>query len=268
MSQEETECQPLSGRAFVSLAEALSWIAFDDAMSIEQLNIQLEGIRPQKVESNAYYLRKFFAEDGVPEVDWPGTGHFENREQGLEKLDKAWLWLRDAVENQTISVRGRYTQTYSRADAVLADVELLTGAMLATFSQFDVSTGGIQRQTEGTPSVIWSSHPQGLIRALETVGDDLRTTEGYLFVEVERTALVGVKPTAGIASTATAKAEHECYAWLRTKFAEDPDKKRTKASFTREALAHFEKRLTQRGFLRVWRECARDAGRSTPGRKS
>lgn len=197
-----------------------------------------------------------------------GTGHFGDREQGLEKLDAAWLWLRDAVENQTIKVRGRYTQTYSRADAVLADVELLTGDKLATFSQFDVSAGGIQRQTEGTPSVIWSSHPQGLIRALETVGDDLRTTEGYLFVEVERTALVGAKPTARIASTATAKAEHECEAWLRAKFAEDSDKKRTKTSFKEDALAHFRERLSERGFLRVWHEIAPKHGRSTPGRKS
>lgn len=64
------------------MAEALSWIAFDDAMSTEQLNIQLEGIPPHKVESNAYYLRKFFAEDGVPEVDWPGLAISETVSKG------------------------------------------------------------------------------------------------------------------------------------------------------------------------------------------
>jgi hypothetical protein len=210
----------------------------------------------------------FFAEEGVPEVDWAGTGHFEDRQQGLEKLDAAWLWLRDAVENQTISVRGRYTQTYSRADAVLADVETLTGAKLVTFSQFDVSAGGIQRQTEGTPSVIWSNHPQAYVRGFEAAGDDQRAVDGYLLVEVERAALLRMWPTASIAGNATAKAEQECRTWLSIKFIDDPNKKRTKASFKEEALAHFNGRLSARSFLRAWDAVADEAGRKKPGRKS
>lgn len=65
-----------------------------------------------------------------------------------------------------------------------------------------------------------------------------------------------------------AAAEVECREWLRSAFAADSEKKVSKTAFQRAAIGRFERRLSVRGFLRVWDAIAADAGRSKPGRKS
>lgn len=181
---------PLPSTAYVSLAEVLCWIAFGDAMAPNDLRAQVEGLRPPITDSRKERLRKFFAEQDkdVPEV--PGLGYFHDRQMGLDRLTEAWLQLRDEVERGTIKVRGRHSPTYSLAEACMADVVELTGALLATFSQFDVSTGGVRRQPEGSPDVLWQGHPRSFDREFESFGDDMRAAGGYLMVEVVRDGVI------------------------------------------------------------------------------
>ncbi|MBA3053763.1 MAG: hypothetical protein FP826_02225 [Sphingomonadales bacterium] len=182
----------LGERPFVSLAEALTWIAFGDALSSEELRAQVEGQRPPNTDSPEERLRKFFSgtDDAAPEV--PGAGHFRERRRGLELLAKAWQNLRDGVDRGTVKVRGRLTSKYSLADAHSVDAVELTGNVLAAFSQFDVSTGGIRRQTFGSPGIIWRDDPHSFDREFDAYGDDASAADGYLMVEVEREGLMGI----------------------------------------------------------------------------
>lgn len=176
----------LPSGAYVSLAETLSWIAFGDAMSPDDLRAQVEGHRLPITDSPEERLRNFFAghDEDVPEI--PGLGYFHERRAGLEKLTHAWLQLRDEVGRGTVKLRGRHAPIYSLADACMANVVELTGDLLATFSQFDVSTGGVRRQPVGSPDVIWQGDPYSFDREFESFAGDARATEGYLMVEVER----------------------------------------------------------------------------------
>jgi hypothetical protein len=62
-------------------------VALGDAMDSKELSLQVQGVQPISEES----LRRFFegSEDFVD--DWPGIGHFQDRQQGLEKFGNAWL---------------------------------------------------------------------------------------------------------------------------------------------------------------------------------
>ena len=188
--QSTAERRRLGEQSFVSLAEALTWIAFRDAMLPDHLRTQVEGHRPPITESPEERLRKFFSEENedVPEV--PGLGYFHDRQKGLDSLTEAWQQLRDDVARGDVNVRGRFTATYSLADARLADVEELTGSMLATFSQFDVSTGGMRRQPDGSPDIMWQNDPHSFEREFKSFGGDTRAAGGYLLVEVKRVGLL------------------------------------------------------------------------------
>ncbi|MES1984291.1 MAG: hypothetical protein V4461_04970 [Pseudomonadota bacterium] len=190
-TQLTAERRSLGEQPFVSLAEALTWIAFRDAMLTDHLRRQVEGHRPPITESPEERLRKSFAEqdEDVPEV--PGLGYFHDRQMGLDRLTDAWRQLRDDVARGDVNLRGRFTAKYSLADARLAEVEDLKGSVLATFSQFDISTGGIRRQPEGSPDIMWQNDPQSFSREFASFGDDPRATDGYLLIEVERVGLLG-----------------------------------------------------------------------------
>ncbi|MEZ5748892.1 MAG: hypothetical protein R3D83_03085 [Caenibius sp.] len=172
--------------SYVSLSEALTWIAFGDAMRPDKLREQVEGHQPPVTDSPEERVRKFFAgtNDDAPAVQ--GLGYFHDRQSALDRLTEAWRQLREEVERGAVKVRGRFTPTYSLADARLADVSDLTGALLATSSQFDVSTGGLRRQPEGSPDIMWQGDPRSFDREYDSFGDDARATGGYLLVEVER----------------------------------------------------------------------------------
>jgi len=183
-----------SDSVFVPLSEALTWIAFSDAMSQDELRTQVEGHHPLSVESpSEERLQKFFVkkDEDVPDVP-PGTGHFVDRQSGLCRLARAWRQLRDDIDRSAAKMRGRATSSFSLADAHIANVEELTGSVLATFSQFDVSTGGIRRQPMGAPDVLWKNDPHSFDREAAAFGDDTRMADGYLLVEVEREGLLGV----------------------------------------------------------------------------
>lgn len=198
---DSTKRRNLSNDPFISLAEALTWIAFRDAMARDELRAQVEGNRLPNTDS------RFRADDDVPEV--PGTGHFLDRQSGLEQLTKAWSHLRAEVDRGHLKVRGRYTSKYTLADAQLSHVEDLKGGKIATFSQFDISTGGIRRlplireaitvggvrhEPQYSSSVIWVGHPESYNREFESFGEDQRLADGYLLVEVERIGVLRVHP--------------------------------------------------------------------------
>ena len=190
MTSAAQDRRTLCERPFVSLAEALTWIAFGDALAPNDLRAQVEGHRPPTTDSPEERLRKFFVghDEVIPEI--PGFGYFHDRWAGLDKLKQAWLQLRKEVDRGSIKVRGRYSPTYSLADACIADVVELSGALLATFSQFDVSTGGVRRQLEGSPDVLWQDDPHSFDREFESFSDDIRAASGYLMIEVERDGVI------------------------------------------------------------------------------
>lgn len=174
---------------YVSLAEALTWIAFRDAMSPEELRSHVEGIRTSDTKSDDERLAQFFGGQEDDAADIPGSAYFADRERGLQRLSDAWATLRQTVAHENIKVRGRFSAGYSLAGASLADTVQLTADVLATFSQFDVSTGGIRRQPNGSPHVLWRDH-QGFGREFGSFGSDERAADGFFFVEVQRAGLV------------------------------------------------------------------------------
>lgn len=176
---------------YVPLVEALTWLAFGDIMTLEELQAEVEG--GQQLDSVSLEERDhtiFFEEkEGASQI--ASTGHFVDRQAGLDRLAEAWQEFRDAVSRCVVKIRGRFSPTYSLPDACLADVENLDGNVLATYSQFDVSTGGIRRQPAGSPDILWRDHPSSFDREYASFGDeeDKRAAGGYLLVEVERSGL-------------------------------------------------------------------------------
>lgn len=189
-TEPPVEGRRLDGRPFVSLAEALTWIAFRDAMMPDHLRKQVEGHRQPATDTPKEQSRKILAVTDEDVRDFPGMGYFDDRQLGLEKLTEAWRQLRDDVDRGQIKMRGRLTSNYSLADARLAKVEELTGDILATFSQFDVSMGGLRRQPEGSPDVLWQNDSHSLDREIESFSGDARAASGYMLIEVGRVGLL------------------------------------------------------------------------------
>ncbi|WP_435198977.1 hypothetical protein [Qipengyuania sp. 902] len=172
----------------------MTWVAFGSAITVDHLRTQVEGHCPLITDDPAERSRKFFAGhyDEVGKV--PGLEFFKERQSGLDRLTEAWNQLRNELERGAVKVRGRFTPTYSLADAHLAGLEDLTANLLGTFSQFDVSTGGIRRQPPGSPDVLWQNDPRSFDREYEAFGDDARAADGYLLVEVCRADLLKAFP--------------------------------------------------------------------------
>lgn len=198
----------LRTNVYISLCEALTWIAFGDPIQPDDLSARVGGERHRTAMSSEERLRKFFAGEDDTTSDVPGLVYFHDRQAGLAKLTEAWRSLREGVERGSVRARGSYTSTYTLADACLADVEELTGASLATFSQFDISTGGIRRQPLGSPDILWRDDPHSFDREFDSFGDDARATGGYLLVEVERIGLLENAPSTSTARAPSVKGGH------------------------------------------------------------
>lgn len=178
----------LPDKAYVTLSEALTWIAFGDALTTDELRSRVVGLSPTDRGGTEEGLRRFFANEREPEV--LGTSYFENRDLGLEQLSAAWQSIREEAGNGAVILRGRYTSLYSLVDAHLAADQDLNINLLRTFTQFDVSTGGIRRQPIKSPDVLWPNHSSSFEREFEAFADGDRAADGYLLVEVERESLV------------------------------------------------------------------------------
>ncbi|KEZ12868.1 hypothetical protein CP98_05066 [Sphingobium yanoikuyae] len=181
--------------AFITLSEALTWIAFKDAMTPDELRASLEGDQHPSPDSNEERLRKFFSTDDNHMSTGPGKGHFSDRDRGIDLLESAWQNLQDAADLAIIKARGRYTPKYSFAEASLADTIELTGHQFRTFSQFDVSTGGIRRRPKGSPNVLWQQHPDSFNREFASFSGDANARDGFLSVEVERASIMSLAPS-------------------------------------------------------------------------
>ena len=175
----------LPNTSYVSLAEALTWIAFGESMALDELQTQVGGLPVHSTGQPKDRLRQFFVQEDEEGPDAPSCGYFYDRPLGLALLTDAWCQFRDKADRGTVKAQGRFTSSYSFADAHLADVVTLTGDTVRTFSQFDISTGGIRRQPEGTPDVLWWGHPFGFERELASFDKDVRSAEGYLLIEVK-----------------------------------------------------------------------------------
>lgn len=166
-------------KTYVTLAEALTWLAFKYAMTAEELR---ELVEQQSASGGT------------------ASRFFRDRESGLERLDEAWLRLRDGVDSGVIRIRGRYTRQYSMDEVLRTTSRPLSGARLQSFSQFDISTGGVRRQLLGTPAVLWVEHESSFDREFERFAEsDLSAeykrpaAEGYLIMEVEREGLMRLR---------------------------------------------------------------------------
>lgn len=223
-----------SDTPFVDLTEAVTWAAFNIAMS---RGVFLTG---------EHYRFGPFASD-----NYAATIH------------DAVVKLIAHASGGSIRVRGRYVERYfdDRA-AERADTTDISDNALRDFGRFDAVHSGLQAGR---------GYFHG--SALDEVFNGSRN-DGWRDVEVCRAELLTAfraregkaKPT--VATTSTAGAEKECREWLSVEFAADPRKRRTKAEFQSAALANFSGRLSVRGFVRAWDAIAPQAGRSTPGRKS
>lgn len=186
--------RPPDERPYVSLAEALTWIAFGDSITQAELRQQLVG-NPDPETRDAVTRVTAFFKSSDELLDTPGTGHFDDRERGLGLLADAWLDFRQRFELGGIKARGRYTRGYTEAEAAVADVVQLTPNLLAAFTQLDASTGGIRRRPQGSFDVLWDNHPSAFDREVAALGDQPRLAEGYLMIDVEREGLIAAWPS-------------------------------------------------------------------------
>lgn len=188
---EDRVPRPLPSQPYISLAEALTWRAFGDALTPDELRSQVEGRRQPSSVSPEERFRILAVAAEVRATEPAGIGHFCDRDDGLRKLEAAWRELRDEVDCGKVRMRGRYSGRCSLSDAQLAETNELTGAILATFSQFDVATSGIQRRPSASPFVIWNDDPLAFDRGFAAAAGDDRASDGYLLIEVETEAVLG-----------------------------------------------------------------------------
>lgn len=189
-TRELTGPQTLGDRHSVALAETLTWIAFNNALLPNELKQQVQGHRLTSTKDPDERFQKLFFDADGGDAAPTGAGHFHDRDAGLQRLREAWSHLREEVARGNIKVRGRHTSNYSQVEASIADIVELTGDIVASFSQFDVSIGGIRRQPDGSPGVLWDGHANSFDREFDAaVGGDARMAEGFLVLEVERAGL-------------------------------------------------------------------------------
>jgi hypothetical protein len=206
-----------SDAPYVALAEALTWVAFRHSLNAAELRAVI-GEPVIDARSSEERLQDFFSNDETKAAAYEdhGIGLFLDREAALARLAQAWRAIRDEVDRSSWEVRGRYTSTYSVSEARLAEPKVLTGYLLAAFSQFDISTGGIRRQPSGQPTVIWDGHPLAYGREWVSATND-RAKDGYLMVEVRRDPLLSHFPLPAASLPVT---HEEVVAWCRNWIAE------------------------------------------------
>ncbi len=185
---DDTVAKEPTDSPFVTLAEALTWIAFRHSLDDAELCAAVIGVPVIDERSNDERLRAFLlaAANEPPAYAIHGLGPFLDREAALTHLAEAWRTIRANVDSDVWQIRGRYTPTYSLNEAQLAEPEVLPGSRIAAFSQFDITTGGIRRQPAGQPPVIWDGHPLAYEREWDSIAGDNRARDGYLIVEVRR----------------------------------------------------------------------------------
>lgn len=214
---------------WVSLSEALTWIAFYNSMDSQRLSGLLERVSdPEKTAARA-------------------------------KLEAALYRLLELGRMGIIEMTGKFI---SSPDILFAASKrcLIPAREFKQYTKYEADFDGLRR---------WLGHIINCTvePATELVCDEMYCwVEVHRASLITNFLPVSQSPVA--ASRTTSTADIECAEWLTAAFKEDSDNKKNKQHFAERAIEAFEGRLSLRGFHRAWAKVAPAAGRSQPGRKS
>ncbi|MEY2926374.1 MAG: hypothetical protein RL367_851, partial [Pseudomonadota bacterium] len=225
---------------FVTLSEALTWIAF--------------GLSAKK-DTYETALR---------------DNSLGDKTTVQAKLERAVRQLTAVASDGKIALRGKH-----RASRHVHEDQLLTAAIdpirLVDFARYDYSYDALVKG-DG----LFRTQFDGGTDQKQPIGDDGE----FRWVTVNRAELMAAFPRyfeqpaellvdpARAQVSPTSGGQKDCERWLLAQFADDPDEKRSKSWFKSEALQYFGSRLSGRAFVRVWEKEVSGTSRSRPGRKS
>jgi hypothetical protein len=108
----------------VPLPEALTWIAFGDAMPVGELREAIES-----------------------QLSW-----FKGFQKDKQRLEDALMKLMSAADEGKVSVEGTYCRDFRSAKGRTVPI---SNRRLRDFNQFDPTTGALQRGPIGSPGILW-----------------------------------------------------------------------------------------------------------------
>ena len=224
--------RPLSNRSRVALSESVTWLAF---------GLALDADRTERA------------------VRWGRLcgGDFA---AAVSQMEAAANFLLDAGTDGKIAFFGRHEKRLGTSAACTQKIDPLQlgdygQAMILTHDHLYFGRGLAMMYGENNKIIGLNGGREDLFTHVTVSRDDVLN---HCMLQQRRLN----------APISTGAAETECSAWLENEFASDPNGNRARASFQSAALAHFEGRLSKRGFDRVWSKVAAAAGRSGAGRKS
>lgn len=241
-------------RPFITLSEALTWLAFGEAIESKRLAIKLWAdweaaamAPPMQSESeNEWKTRK--------------AGAKESAALEGKKVDRALIEaaenLLDRASEHKVEMRG---QEFRHCLDGRPDIrtERIPAARFHDYRCFDTRDDSLLRGR----GLAWMRVPGGVELASP------RDETNFRHVIVNRDDLEREFPLSARTTMSTGKAETDCESWLLARFAEDSEHRKSKSDFEKHALREFSN-LSGRGFSRVWSKVAPTHGRSTPGAKS
>lgn len=234
---------------FVTLSEAISWIAFQHSMTATQLAAAL-GMGEWDL---CFDTLDNAESDAVQPVHSLRRGLVGP--EGDSALAQAVERLTDVASGGEIEIRGRFFRSVLEDDRQIL-IKVISQEALSNYRQFDVFADALYRGN-------------GLAWGADRRDFPATTDDHFRDVIVRRSQLLQhFPPQSGYALRLTSAFDEKCETWLTQKFAADPKGQLTKSSLKKEAIAKFGGRLSQRGFDRVWDKVAPSAGRNKPGAKS
>lgn len=191
-----------SGSEWVSLSEALTWIAFRDPMTTDELIRAVEGESPARAECldktadelAQEHFQGFWACEADPVSEVPGTGHFIDREAGLQKLSDALSVLCEAGYEGKIRGRGWLVPSGKREESKTKGSVDFDPTKWREFRQLDLLDFRLQRRTRRSQAaILWRYHDEAFDRGLDAaLGPD---DEAVFDFEVVRSELMGLEST-------------------------------------------------------------------------
>lgn len=221
----------LPNRPFITLSEAITWIAFGDP---------LDGSSFQQ------------------------TMRHQSSQERLEneaKVAKAVAELTELAAGGLIEVRGKHLD-YAGVNEDQADTQTIEAVKLADFTMFDAYLDGLYRGR----GLRWVGRTDGSEAMAKAVSDECLVSVRVRRADVLR-QFPGKNAKSRDAARSSQEAETACATWLSESFAKETGKPMPKSAFRDTALGKW-KQLSERGFNRAWDEVAPDFGRNLPGRKS
>lgn len=227
-----------ANRQFISLSEAVSWIAFQHSMIDAELAALL----------------------GMP--TWTLNAHGEPEDIAFPPKDAAELddAMAQAVSNLTDLGSGGKIQFWGRffrnliEDGDRIRIDAISPVNLFNYRQFDVLDNALYRG-------------DGLAWSLDRRDYPPTTDDHYRNVLIKRTDLMeNFPPTSEPRLKLRSGAESKCTKWLLEQFDLDPEKDGTKPCFKAAALKEIPG-LSKRAFDRAWAPLAQATGRDRAGAK-